>query len=87
MKILVLFVLFVAVTCYSQEEVLNAEVSEVQDIQPSIKGGSIASLGQFPYQAAVFFKLEGKEFICSGALIKHKWVLTVRKFFKIHDHI
>jgi secreted trypsin-like serine protease len=42
-------------------------------IAPKIIGGAIATLGQFPYHAAI---LVGGSTMCGGSLIARDWVLT-----------
>jgi secreted trypsin-like serine protease len=42
-------------------------------VSPKIIGGQVATLGQFPYHAAIVFG-GGSE--CGGSLIAASWVLT-----------
>ena len=45
---------------------------------PFLSGSTAASISQFPFQAAIVISDGSSEDVCNGALIKHKWVLTVR---------
>lgn len=42
-----------------------------------IVGGKEASLGDFPYQVAIYlFEADNKSFICGGSIIDNNWILT-----------
>jgi Trypsin len=52
-----------------------------------IAGGEMATLGQFPYQTLLYnYDSSGDQYICGGAIITHRWILTV-SFFKGYCHI
>ncbi|EFA05688.1 chymotrypsin BI [Tribolium castaneum] len=51
---------------------------------PQIINGNVATLGQFPWQAALFFEnFDSKFWFCSGTIISPKWILTAAHC--IHD--
>jgi secreted trypsin-like serine protease len=45
----------------------------ISEGSPKISGGQAATLGQFPYQAAL---VVGGAFRCAGSLIGTTWILT-----------
>lgn len=59
----------------------NEAKLDIQDIIPSITNGTRATLGQFPYQVAITMNMGSGLAVCGGTLIKHRWVLTVSKFW------
>ena len=67
-----LVILFIAVAF--------CDILPVEDISPFVSNGTRANLGEFPYQVFVGMFTETSNTLCSGTLIKHKWVLTVRIF-------
>jgi trypsin len=60
-------------SCEAQVEEAAEQGSEVLSNQQEIIGGTLASLGQFPWQAWVPGGVNGT---CSGVLIHPSWVLT-----------
>ncbi|KAL7041913.1 hypothetical protein ACKWTF_000953 [Chironomus riparius] len=74
-KCLIIFAIIAVVS----SELLTIE--QLKNISPLITGGSPATEGQFPYQAAVIAMSEREIYICGGTLIKHKWVLTAASCF------
>ncbi|XP_044261481.1 chymotrypsin BI-like [Tribolium madens] len=47
------------------------------DPNPHIINGNVATLGQFPWQAALFFESSEPRFwFCSGTIISPQWILT-----------
>jgi len=51
-----------------------------ENISPFVSNGTKANLGEFPYQVVVGMFTGIRATLCSGTLIQHKWVLTVRNF-------
>lgn len=59
------------VSCFLLFSILKAHA------QDRIVGGELATLGQFPYQVAIYFlDNENKTFICGGSIINQEWILT-----------
>ncbi|XP_063923858.1 chymotrypsin BI-like isoform X2 [Zophobas morio] len=48
----------------------------IKDLGPRIINGQPASLGQFPWQVAIYVTVPGATNLCGGALISDTWVLT-----------
>lgn len=59
--------------CQAQEEQAAVQGSEVISTEQEVIGGTVASLGQFPWQARL---TDGANSTCSGSLIHPSWVLT-----------
>lgn len=60
--------------------VASCDLLSEENISPFVSNGTKANLGEFPYQVVVGMFTGIKATLCSGTLIKHKWVLTVRNF-------
>jgi len=43
---------------------------------PRILGGNIASMGQFPYQVLIYYYKNSDEYMCGGAIISERHILT-----------
>lgn len=71
-KTLIICALIVTLSCGS----LNAQQDE--GFTPFLSGSTAATKSQFPFQVAIAISEGSNEDFCNGALIKHKWVLTVR---------
>jgi secreted trypsin-like serine protease len=75
MKISTLFLLFLAIftsTATSKDAFPETERS----IASRIVGGQVASVGQFPYVAAVHKVTSDGSYFCGGTLLNNEWVLT-----------
>jgi len=55
---------------------MHAELDD--GFTPFLSGSTAAKKSQFPFQVAIAISEGSNEDVCNGALIKHKWVLTVR---------
>ena len=58
--------------------IASCDLLAEKNISPFVSNGTKANLGQFPYQVVIGMFTGDSAAICSGTLIKHKWVLTVR---------
>jgi secreted trypsin-like serine protease len=70
-KFLVIFSIIAVASCNLLPE---------ENITPFISNGIRANLGEFPYQVLIGMFTDTTSSICSGTLIKHQWVLTVKQF-------
>lgn len=81
-KVFIILNLVLAATYGLPSEDTNNIQNEIklenQNIEPTITNGTRATLGQFPYQVAITMNIRSGQGICGGALIRHRWVLTVR---------
>lgn len=55
----------------------SCELLFEENISPFISNGTKAILGEFPYQVVIGMQTEDNVSLCSGTLLRHKWVLTV----------
>jgi secreted trypsin-like serine protease len=71
-----LLLLLCALTLSNSQDAKPVILKDIEG--PRIINGVEAGLGQFPWQAALFFQQElGSRFwFCSGAIISEKWILT-----------
>lgn len=79
MKFLIILTLAVAASAFPESELFHrTRVMPVQDsIEGRITGGSVASVGQFPYQVGLSLKVSALSSAwCGGSLIGNQWVLT-----------
>ncbi|KAF5269628.1 hypothetical protein FQR65_LT05967 [Abscondita terminalis] len=75
MKLFIAFTLIVApVAALPAGNVLP--LKDALGLSPRIISGQPASAGQFPWQALNQFQTSAGSFICGGALIHPRWVLT-----------
>ncbi|XP_039488092.1 serine protease 1 [Drosophila santomea] len=79
MKFLIILALAVAASAFPEPELQHRsrEMPVVGSIEGRITGGSVASVGQFPYQVGLSLRLSALSSAwCGGSLIGNQWVLT-----------